>query len=307
MVSGPAAARKREGRNVRPPAMSPGEEDAALAVDVRRLRRARARHADSFSDAARVPHDLADRLMEHLAPIRRTPARALDLGAGDGCLTRALERRYRGCAVIALDPCLPMLAVGRRRLYQRLLASEHRLCAEPAALPLASASVDLVCSHLALSGHGDLDAVLRESRRVLRHDGVIMLSVLGPDSLRELRQAWADLDGHHHVHGFADMHDVGDALVRAGFCDVVVDVERLTVEFRDFRRLLEEVRVAGGGNAARGRARGLTTPRRLQRLRERLQHANSGRDDTLTLEAVFAHAWAVDGPAMEVAPPRRAR
>ena len=274
------------------------------AIDEARLLRARRRHAAGHAAAARVPREIAGRLLEHLLPIRREPAHVLDLGAGDGFLTEALEGRYPRARVTALEPCLPLLGSRPRRLRERLLGGGRRLCAGTGALPLAGASTDMVCSNLALSGSPDLPAVLAECRRVLRHGGVLMLSVLGPDSLVELRAAWQSVDGYPHVHPFPDMHDVGDALVGAGFSDVVVDVERLTVEFHGFMEMLRELRAAGGGNSLHGRCQGLTTPRRLQAVREALMERTGGRDDRLTAEVVYAHAWAVDAPGVAVAAPR---
>ncbi len=251
-----------------------------------------------------MPRELADRLLEHLDPIRRTPATVLDLGAATGHVRRRLERRYPRARVLSVDASAALLGAGRRRGLRRLLGGDLLACAEPGALPLPSACVDLVCCNLALAWAADPERALRECRRVLRHEGLIVLCVPGPDTLAELRAAWRSVDPWPHLHEFPDMHDLGDALVRAGFSDVVVDAERLRVEFEDFDGLLRELRATGARGAPRG-ARGLMTPRRLEALRRAYLQAAPGPGCWASVEAVYAHAWVVDRGGVAVRPPVR--
>jgi malonyl-CoA O-methyltransferase len=91
--------------------------------------------------------------------------------------------------------------------------------------------VDLVFSNATLQWCNDLDRTFAELLRVLRPGGLLMFTTFGPDTLRELRAAWAVADGFTHVSPFLDMHDIGDALVRARFADPVMDAERLTLTY----------------------------------------------------------------------------
>ena len=254
-----------------------------------------------------MPRAIADRLLEHLDPVRLTPEVVLELGAATGDLRRALVRRYPRARMLSLDPSSLRLRRGLGPVWRRLLGPPALICADDDVLPLRAASVDLVCCNLALSWSSDLLQALRECRRVLRVGGLIIFSTLGPDTLKELRAAWSEVDAWSHGELFPDMHDIGDALVAAAFTDVVVDAESLHVEFDDLAHLLRETRMAGPGNLASDHNPGLTTPGRLQRLHAAWSAAHGPSACHATLEVAYAHAWAPDPAGMDVtAPARRA-
>lgn len=281
------------------------DERARVTAHARRLRRHLARHANRHDDAARVPREIADRLLEHLAPVRLVPQAVLDLGAATGDMRRGLTRRYPRTRVLSVDPGLTRLRQGLGPTWRRLLAPPALACAEDRALPLRAGSVDMVCCNLALTWSADLPGALSECRRVLRAGGVIMISTLGPDTLKELRAAWKQADRWAHTCPFPDMHDIGDALVGARFADVVVDAESLQVEFDDLDHLLHEVRTVGPGNLDAGRNTGLTTPGQLQRLRAAYKSMDAEDGCRATLEVVYAHAWAPAPAGLAVAAPSR--
>jgi malonyl-CoA O-methyltransferase len=273
---------------------------AAAAVDPFELDVARVRH--SFSEAARRYDEAAvlqkrvrDELLDRLDVLTMQPNTVVDLGAGTGHGAAALKRRYGEARVLAMDLAPGMLAEAGRR--QRLFRRFHRIAADAAALPLREGSVDMVFSSLLLQWCNDPDRVLRECRRALRAGGVLHLATLGPDTLVELRRAWQAADPRHaHVSRFLDMHDVGDALVRAGFAEPVLDVERYTLTYADARDLMRDLKTIGAHNATAGRARGLTGRRTLARMLE--AYEDERRDGKLpaTYEVVFAQAWSPDRP-----------
>jgi malonyl-CoA O-methyltransferase len=223
------------------------------------------------------------------------PKTVVDLGAGTGHGSTALKRRYGEARVLAVDIAPGMLVEAGRR--QRLFRRFHRIAADAAALPLRDGAVDMVFSSLLLQWCNDPDQVLRECRRALRAGGVLHLSTLGPDTLVELRRAWQAADpGHAHVSRFLDMHDVGDALVRAGFAEPVLDVERYTLTYDDARDLMRDLKTIGAHNATAGRARGLTGRRTLGRMLEAYEQERRGGKLPATYEVVFAQAWSPDRP-----------
>lgn len=281
------------------------DERARVTAHARRVRRHLARHAHRHDDAARVLREIADRLLEHLDPVRLVPEAILDLGAATGDMRRGLIRRYPRTRVLSMDPAVARLRHGVGPSWRRLLAPPAFTCAEDHALPLRASSVDMVCCNLALSWSADLPRALKECRRVLRGGGLIMISTLGPDTLEELRAAWTQVDRWAHVCPFPDMHDIGDALVRARFADVVVDAESLQVEFDDLDHLLHEIRSVGPGNFTAGRNTGLTTPAQLRRLRAVYGSISAEHGCRATLEVVYAHAWAPDPAGLAVAAPSR--
>ena len=181
-------------------------------------------------------------------------------------------------------------AAGRQQSWLRRFA---RLCADAERLPLANGSADLVISNLMLQWC-DPDAVFAEFRRVLAPQGLLTFSTFGPDTLRELRRAWAEVDSHTHVHQFIDMHDIGDALVRGGFASPVLDVERYTLTYPDVRRVAADLKATGAHNATMGRARGLTGRRQFAAVETAYEALREDGRLPATYEVVFAHAWTPD-------------
>jgi malonyl-CoA O-methyltransferase len=79
------------------------------------------------------------------------------------------------------------------------------------------------------------EAVFAEQRARPRPGGLLIFSTFGPDTLKELRAAFVSADAHVHVNTFGDMHDLGDALVGAGFADPVMEMESDHARVRDRR------------------------------------------------------------------------
>jgi malonyl-CoA O-methyltransferase len=267
-----------------------------MTLDKRRARRAFERAAADYDRSAVLQRELADRLLERLDYVRLQPRRILDLGCGTGYAVDGLQRRYRGAQVIALDFALPMLLQARRR--GGWLRRPHCLCADAERLPLADGAADLIVSNATLQWCNDPQAAFSECLRVLSPGGLLMFTTFGPDTLKELRAAWSTVDGYTHVSPFPDMHDLGDALVRARFADPVMDTERLTVTYSQLADLMGDLKGIGAHNATDGRPRGLTGPRRLAAVTAAYEaHRRDGRLPA-SYEVVYGHAWAPEQKPM---------
>ncbi len=265
---------------------------------VRRLADRAARHYDS---AAWLPRQVARVLMEHLQPVRFQPARILDVGAGTGICSRLLAQHYRGARVISMDSSTAMLRVARGR-GPRWLSKRTVAVGDGASLPLADNSIDLLVSSLMLPSCPAPDAVLLEFHRVLKPGGLLMFSSLGPDTLGELRAAWSAVDAQVHVHAFIDMHDLGDALLRAGFSDVVMDTERVTGRYPVVAKVMTELKRLGVSNAARGRRKSLTTPAHLAAVTSEYERFRADADLPASFEVVFGHGWRPPSRSVDVSP-----
>jgi malonyl-CoA O-methyltransferase len=265
------------------------DEAGAFALDLLRVRRSFDRAADTYDAAAVLHTEVRENLLQRLELTALTPRTVVDAGSGTGHASRALKRRYPKALVIALDSSRGMLRAAARQ--QSWLRPFARLCADAQNLPLADGSVDLILSNLMLQWC-DPDAAFAEFRRVLAPHGLLSFSAFGPDTLRELRTAWGEVDSHSHVHQFIDMHDLGDALVRGGFAAPVLDIERFTLTYPDVRRVAADLKATGAHNAARGRAKGLTSPRKFAAMQAAYEKFRRDGRLPATYEVVFAHAWA---------------
>ena len=255
------------------------------------LRRSFDRASGSYDDAAVLQAEVRAVLLERLELTDLSPGRVLDAGAGTGHAASALKRRYADAHIIALDSSLGMLRVAAGR--QSWFRPFTRLCADAEQLPLPDGSVDLIVSNFMLQW-SDPDAVFAEFRRVLAPRGFLSFTTLGPDTLRELRAAWLQAGGGagDRVIAFIDMHDLGDALVRAGFAAPVLDVERYILKYADVHRLAQDLKATGARNPLAGRPKGLTGPRRFAAMQAAYERLRSDGRLPATYEVIFGQAWA---------------
>jgi len=275
-------------------------------LDKKSVRAAFTRAAPHYDAAAILQREIADRLLARLEYMRIAPRCVLDLGCGTGYATGLLARRYPQARVLALDLAQAMTAVAQARGVARLpfglgrvLRSSRFITGDAEALPFADNSIDLVFSNLALQWC-DPDAVFRECRRVLKPGGLFLFTTFGPDTLKELRAAWHAVDADPHVHAFIDMHDLGDALVRARFADPVMDVEPLTLTYADVSGVLRDLKAIGAHNAVAARRSTLTGKTHFARFAEAYESfRRSDGQLPASYETVYGHAWA---PARAVGP-----
>ncbi|HAB47106.1 MAG TPA: hypothetical protein DCE31_02200 [Lautropia sp.] len=219
----------------------------------------------------------------------------------------------------AQGPFTPSIAPGpgfAKRLWSRLLARTTRPCdaARPAGeirlagglkpdpnhprlpallqvaadvhqLPLRAGCFDLLWSNGLLHWSRHWPDLLGELHRCARPEALFSFSLLGVDSFSALRSLVPDLMA------FPDMHDLGDALVHAGWAEPVVDMDRIAMTWREPTDLLRDLR-ALGGHSYPGRARHLRSHRWLAEVQGALEAMR--REDGLLhldVELILGHAW----------------
>ena len=258
--------------------------EARLRFALERSARVARRGPDSAVE--RLCDETAARLLDHLDPVRIQPRWVLELAmqcsAHERLTARFPDSRVASCG-LSPRAFVPTVARRDRRAFA--------LSASPSRLPLATGSADLAVSNLALYWLADLVPFFTEIWRVLRPGGLIAFVTLGPGTLEELRRSWRAVDDFSHIADFIDMHDIGDSMMRAGFGDVVMDAERVTITWPDVPAFLQDLRDLGTGNPLPGRAPGLTAPGKLAALtRIHGGHLSSGRLPA-TIELVHGHGW----------------
>lgn len=225
---------------------------------------------------------------ERLSYIKAAPKLVLDAGCGEGSDLPWLQERYPDARVLGVDASLNMLK------YASIRSSGRRtnfVCADFGQLPLADGAADMLWSNLALHWHAWPLQVCAEWRRVLKQGGLLMFSCFGPDTLRELRTAFAGVDSCPHTIPFVDMHSLGDLLLAAGFPSPVLDRETITVTYGDVDKLFADVRAFGGNPLVRRRHALLGK----HAWRQVLQNLDNNRDAVgrmpLSFEIVYVHAF----------------
>ncbi|MCB5190371.1 malonyl-ACP O-methyltransferase BioC [Methylobacillus arboreus] len=262
-------------------------------IDKTRVRASFDRAASGYDAAAILQREVRERMLQRLELVKISPSVILDAGCGTGHASVALGKRYSDSTVISLDIAMGMLhkTLEHYPWIKRVLGQKRpaALCADIEQLPLKDVSVDLIWSNVAIQWCNDLDRAFTGMARVLRPEGLFMFSTFGPDTLKELRAASGG--GHVHVSRFIDMHDIGDALVRAGFSDPVLDVERFVLTYDDVIAVMRDLKAIGAHNAAIGRARGLLGRGFLNRLTDAYEQFRHEGKLPATYEVVYGHAW----------------
>lgn len=294
--------------------LPPPKADSKLSapIDIRRVRSLFA-DPNTVRESDFLRREISRRMAERLALMKLVPKAVLDAGCGEGADLVSLQKRYTEAQMIGIDAAPAMLAAAREQqgsawsalnnVLAQWLPSRLRggraglgmrpglLCGDFAQMPFAANAFDLVWSNLALQWHPQPDRVFAEWRRVLRVDGLLMFSCFGPDTLKELRGAFAQIDRASHVLPFVDMHDFGDMLVEVGFSTPVMDMETITITYETTEKLLADVR-ALGGNPLATRRRGLIGRNAWGRVMQAMEQSR-GADGRipLTFEVIYGHAF----------------
>ena len=223
--------------------------------------------ADSFSRAARVydsvaqlQRDVGEELLRRLDTLDLQPEAMLDLGSGTGYCCPALQRRFPLADYYGLDIAEGMVVYARGQQQQ----ARGWLVGDAEALPLANDCMDLVFSSLAVRWCYRPQLLFAELARVLRPGGFCVFTSLGPDTLRELRAAWAAVDDHQHVNRFLPVAALQNAASGVPGVHLSLDTHQFRMHYQRVGDLLNELKTLGAHNMNRDRPGGLTSRRTLQ-------------------------------------------
>lgn len=264
-------------------------------ININWMRQSFDKAASSYDEASVLQKEMAHRLVSRLDWMNLDVKRILDLGSGTGYVSQLLRARYPKAQIISLDiaPNMLIYARSKQSFWQFLKGKNHAVCADVHKLPFAEDSFDLVISNAMLQWSTDLDLAFQNIRHVLRPEGLLTFTSFGPDTLKELRAAWADADPQgSHVNTFIDMHDVGDAMVRSGLGNPVLDVENFTLTYDSPKALMRDLKALGARHANDERAHGLTGKSRMKAMLQAYESfkMNDGKYPA-TYEVVYGHAW----------------
>ncbi len=214
--------------------------------DRRLLRQRRDRAARNIRHHDFLFADVADRLADRLDVIRKEFPLIVALG---NSLEGHLQKRAGTQRVICMDTSFGMA----RQVGGAAVVADEEF------LPFRAASLDAVVSNLNLHWVNDLPGALLQIKQALKPDGLFLAALLGGESLKELRQCLMEAElavtggASPRVSPFADAHDIGVLMQRAGFALPVVDSDTITVHYSDPLKLMQDLRGMGASNATHNR------------------------------------------------------
>jgi malonyl-CoA O-methyltransferase len=254
--------------------------------------------ADSYDAAAVLQREIAKRMGERLDYIKLQPETVLDAGCGTGFITKDLLKRYPKSQIIALDLALNMM--NKTKQHGGWLRKPKLVCADAEKLPLQAESVDLVVSNLMIQWSNDLTKMFAGFHSVLKPNGLLLFSTFGPDTLKEMRMSWATVDNTPHTSSFVDMHEIGDALLKAGFINPVTDMELITMTYSNVRQLMKDIKKIGASNTDSNRSKGLMGKQKLKDFEQAYEVFKT--TDGLypaSWEIIYGHAWVGEGMKLD--------
>ncbi len=228
--------------------------DSMQVFDRPLVRRRRDRAASTFAQADFLFRESAARLADRLLDVTRTFPVAADLGCHAGELGRELAASRKIGALVQADFSSAMARTAHTNGRPTFVADEE-------ALPLAPQSLDLVLSNLSLHWVNDLPGALSQIRFALKPDGLLLATMFGAETLKELRSVLIDAEVEvaggiaPRVSPFTDVRDAGNLLTRAGFALPVVDAETIAVTYSDMFKLMADLRAMGETNTVLERRR----------------------------------------------------
>jgi malonyl-CoA O-methyltransferase len=265
------------------------------------------RAAKTYDASAVLQREVAIRLAERLAYIKLEPKRAVDIGCGTGYITHDLLKRYPKTEIISLDLSLNMLQQtatvnqqGWKKWFNPQKNKPLAICADAESLPLQNQSVDLIASNLMLQWSNNLSETFAGFHAVLAPNGLLLFTTFGPDTLKEMRESWANVDDQPHTSTFVDMHEVGDALLQAGFINPVTDMEVITMTYSSVRQLMKDIKNIGATNTHSGRSKGLMGKNKLQAFEQAYEQFKTPEGlYPASWEIIYGHAWVGEGFKVE--------
>tara|TARA_Y100001934_G_C12309659_1_gene754275 strand:+ start:211 stop:1038 length:828 start_codon:yes stop_codon:yes gene_type:complete len=209
------------------------------------------RIAENYDDVSFLQKKVADELLSRLKFFEPSENIVIDIGSATGYIGRDLRKKFPNASVLEIDLSFAMASESLK-----IDPASRVLVSSVEKLPFANETVPMIISNMLLHWC-DLSKALSEIARVLEVGGNFFFTTLGQGSLSELRSIWSKIDDFPHVHDFYDMHDIGDALMVAGFSEPIIDTDRTYTTYTNFSQLIGELRHIGATNARVDRQKGL--------------------------------------------------
>lgn len=246
--------------------------------------------AAMYEKAAKIQNEIGSRLFERLDFLKIAPRYILDLGCGTGLFSLQLKKRYPQAQIISLDLAYNMLQETKKK--QSFWRKWPLVNADMDSLPFADGLFDLIFANQTLHWSPTLRGIIKELNRVLHTQGCLMFTTLGPDTFKELKHTWEKIDPYAHTNIFTDMHDIGDYLLQENMINPVMDMEIITVSYRNLSDLIHAIKAQGVRNINSKRRIGLMGKLQWQAFCKAFtSQCAFDHQYPLTYEVIYGHAW----------------
>lgn len=261
-----------------------------FCLDKAKIKRSFSAASLTYDSAAKLQRDTGRALLDSI-DVKSCHGVIVDLGCGTGFLTAELLKSMLQPnlnAIVTLDIAWPMLLQARDKLGQQ--RQVHYVCADAERLPLAEQSADCIFSNLALQWCGNSEAFFTGIKRIIRPGGQLAFSTFGPQTLWELKNAWAQADDYRHVNEFYGVEQLKHFLQRAGFGAIGITTKTCRQHYDSVFELMQELKSLGAHNIAAGRNKTMTGKKQLQTMLAAYEHYRSESGIPATFETLLVSA-----------------
>jgi malonyl-CoA O-methyltransferase len=234
-----------------------------MILDKAGIKRSFAAASVTYDSVAELQRIVGKELLRSI-DTRKLSGTVLDLGCGTGFLTGELLAHSNHESTIAVDIALSMLQTTLAKLANK--RNIFCICADAEHLPFAGQSIDSVLSNLALQWCSNLEAVFIDIKRTLKPEGQLVFSTFGPQTLHELKSAWATVDKYNHVNAFYCETRLQQFLQEAGFENSQIKSALYTPRYESVWTLMQELKKLGAHHVIAGRNKKITTKTAMQKM-----------------------------------------
>ncbi len=241
--------------------------------------------SSSYDEYSFVQKEVSERMIKRLKFLKSKPLNILDIGCGTGYLSNLISRYLPNSNIVCMDFSYEMVSQCKNKNIKL-----EPLVADAEYMPFETSTFDLIISSFTLHWCQQIDKIFSDIFRILKYDGNFMFTTVGPDTLKELRDAYKVIDNYEHINTFDDMHTYGDILLSSGFHDPVMDVERLIIEYKNFNEVLQSLRKTGASTVIYNESK-FTTKKSLKNLENHYKKSNKNGLFPVTYEMIYGVAW----------------
>ncbi len=213
--------------------------------------------AATYDNYAVLQHEIAERLIDRLSFFKESPKCILEIACATGHFTGKLSQLYPDAHITAIDISSEMIQIASHKNLKNVTLLEQDIFKSA----FKAGQFDAIIFNLFPCDHADLPRLLERCYAWLSVNGFLMFSTYGVDTLKELRRAFSEVDHHAHVNEYMDLHPIGDLMLNLGFFQPVMNVEWVTLTYRNLHAFWADLKGIGSQLYDSRKRKGLLTPR----------------------------------------------